>query len=131
VLDAGCAFGFLVEELRTLDVEAWGVDVSEFAISQVQADVSPFCWRGSVTDPLPRHYDLITCIEVLEHLRPEHAELAIANLCQSTDQLLFSSTPSVFSELTHVNVRPVEEWASMFARQDFIRDLDFDASFVS
>src|SRR5436190_16448888 len=31
-LDAGCAFGFVVEALREVDVDAEGVDVSFFAI---------------------------------------------------------------------------------------------------
>ena len=32
-LDAGCALGFLVEQLRELGVDARGFDISEFAIS--------------------------------------------------------------------------------------------------
>jgi 2-polyprenyl-3-methyl-5-hydroxy-6-metoxy-1,4-benzoquinol methylase len=32
VMDAGCAMGFLLEGLRAREVEAWGVDVSEYAI---------------------------------------------------------------------------------------------------
>src|SRR6476661_8245522 len=35
VLDAGCAMGFLVEALRARGVEAWGIDISEYAISKV------------------------------------------------------------------------------------------------
>src|ERR1700730_6091946 len=50
VLDAGCAMGFLVEALRDRDVEAVGVDISEYAIENVRADVRPYCWTGSVTD---------------------------------------------------------------------------------
>src|SRR5580765_8702097 len=35
VFDAGCAIGLLVEGLRKHGVEAYGMDISEFAISQV------------------------------------------------------------------------------------------------
>src|SRR5256885_3044754 len=35
VLDAGCAMGLLVEELRKRGIDAWGVDISEYAIAQV------------------------------------------------------------------------------------------------
>src|ERR1700676_1129459 len=35
VLDAGCAMGFLVEELRKRGVEACGIDISEYAIRRV------------------------------------------------------------------------------------------------
>ena len=70
VFDAGCAIGLLVETLRDRGVEAWGVDISEYAISQVRPDMRPYCSVGSVTTPLTRSYDLISCIEVLEHLSP-------------------------------------------------------------
>ena len=54
VLDAGCAMGFLVEALRDRGVDAVGVDVSEYAISQVRPDMRSACWVGSVTDPFPQ-----------------------------------------------------------------------------
>src|SRR5437764_14315262 len=38
VLDAGCALGFLVEAFWDRGVEAWGMDVSSYAISEVRRD---------------------------------------------------------------------------------------------
>ena len=131
VLDAGCAMGFLVEALRDRGVEAYGLDISDFAIQQVRPDIRPYCWVGSVTDPLPRRYDLIVCIEVLEHLRPEEAGTAVENLCRHADDILFSSTPSDFQEATHRNVQPPDYWAELFARHGFFRDLEFDASYIT
>ena len=57
-LDAGCAMGFLVEALRERGVEAYGVDISEYAISQVHPSVKPYCRLGSITEPFERRYDL-------------------------------------------------------------------------
>jgi SAM-dependent methyltransferase len=131
VLDAGCAFGFLVEALRAVNVEAFGVDVSEYAISQVDPATREFCWVSSLTQPIDGVYDLIVCIEVLEHLAPAEAERALDNLTASTGDVLFSSTPSDFMEPSHVNVRPPGYWAEAFARRGFIRDLAFDASFIT
>ncbi|MGD8634524.1 MAG: methyltransferase domain-containing protein, partial [Anaerolineales bacterium] len=68
VLDAGCAMGFLVEGLRNLGVDAFGVDISKFAIDHIHSTIKEFCWQGSIGDPFPQHYDLITCVEVLEHI---------------------------------------------------------------
>ena len=130
-LDVGCAHGFLVESLTDRGVDAHGFDVSEFAISQVRGDVKSRCWMGSVLEPIPGHYDLVTCFEVLEHLEVEDADRAVANLCTITDDILFSSTPTDFREETHVNVRPPEFWAELFARHGFVRDVGFDASFVA
>ena len=131
VLDAGCAMGFLVESLRDRAVEAYGLDVSEYAIQRVRPDIRRYCWVDSVTDALPQRYDLIVCIEVLEHLSPGEAEVAIANLCAHTDDALFSSTPLDYKEATHVNVQPPEHWAELFARHSLYRDVDFDAGFIT
>ena len=46
VLDAGCAYGFLVELLRQQGVEAWGIDISSYAIGQVDPSVKDFCSVG-------------------------------------------------------------------------------------
>ncbi len=131
VLDVGCAMGFLVEALRQRGAEAFGVDISEYAIQNVHPDIQPHCWVGSVTDPFPRKYDLIVCIEVLEHLPPREAEQAVENLCRHSDDILFSSTPLDYREPTHSNVQPPEYWAQLFARHSFFRDVDFDASFIT
>lgn len=131
VLDAGCAIGFVVSGLRYRGVDAEGFDTSAWAISQVPEDAQPFCWVGSVTDELLRDYDLVTCIEVLEHVSPGEASTAVANFCRHGRAVLFSSTPEHFDEVTHINVRPPEYWAGLFARHGFYRDFDFDATFVS
>jgi SAM-dependent methyltransferase len=131
VLDVGCAMGLLVAFLRKREVEAFGLDISEYAIQNIHPDAKPFCWIGSGTDPLPRKFELVVCIEVLEHLPHIEAEKAIENLCRCSDDVLFSSTPFDYKEGTHFNVQPPEYWVEAFARQGFLRDLDFDASFIT
>lgn len=131
VLDVGCAMGFLVEGLRARNIQAFGVDVSEYAIHHVHNSVAEFCTLGSATEPFARTYDLIVCIEVLEHLAPRDAERAVENLCRHSDDILFSSTPSDFREPSHINVQPPAYWVELFARQGFYHDLDFDASFIT
>lgn len=131
VLDAGCAWGFLVETLRERGVEAWGIDISSYAISQVTDSIKPFCRIESITHNFEKSYDLITCIEVVEHMEKPMAELGIKNLCEHTDRVLFSSSPNDYAEATHFNVQPTEVWAREFARHGFYPDLDFDATFIA
>ena len=130
VLDAGCALGLLVETLREHGVEAWGIDISDFAITQVHDSVRPYCAVGSVVDPLPPafpdRFDLVTCIEVVEHMSPVDGEQAIARLTTLADRILFSSSPADFGEATHLNVQPSEHWSALFAQAGFLRNLDFD-----
>jgi len=131
VLDAGCAWGFLVEMLRQREVSAFGVDISEYAIQNVNPEIKSYCRVDSIAEPFHQKYDLIVSIEVLEHMSPSDAERAIVNFCQHTNDILFSSTPFDYKEATHFNVQPPEVWAELFARQGFFRDMDFDASFLT
>ncbi len=131
VLDAGCAIGLLVEQLRARGVDAAGVDISEYAIGSAHESIRAHVRVGSAAAPLGRRYDLIVCIEVLEHMGREEAEAAVANFCAHSDDVLFSSSPLDHKEPTHFNVNPPEYWAYLFARQSFYRDVDFDASFLT
>lgn len=130
-LDAGCAIGMLVEQLRLRGVDAKGFDVSEYGVSQMPESMSEHVWVGSLLEPIEGHYDLITCIEVIEHIPATDVDIAIRHLTASTDTLLLSTTPGDQSEPTHFNVRPPEYWAALLADQGFFRDLDFDASFLT
>jgi glycosyltransferase involved in cell wall biosynthesis len=130
VLDAGCAYGYLVAALRDRGVEAYGIDASQEAIDQVREDIKPFCKVGSMVAPLNKDYDLIVCVEVIEHLHPHESNAAIENLCRFTNDLIFSSTPFDFKEATHFNVQPTDYWAKIFSAAGFYRDVNFDASFI-
>lgn len=145
VLDAGCSWGFLVEALRKRGVKAYGVDISEYAIQNVHPSVQPYCWVGNIAkgvlppaieqgQPLPLQdgrYDLIVCIEVLEHIPVQDTERVIQNFCRHSRDILFSSTPFDYKEVTHFNVQPPEYWGEAFACHQFFRDVDFDAAFIT
>ncbi len=131
VLDAGCAMGFLVEALRARGVEAWGIDVSEYAISQVDESVREYCAVGSIAGPLPRRYDLVVSIEVLEHLPPGEGSSAVSNLAAATDRILLSTTPDDYGEATHLNVQPPEAWSAALAREGFLREVERDVTYVT
>jgi len=131
VLDAGCALGMLVETLRERDIDASGFDISQFAVEHAHESVRDHVWQASLIEPIKDHYDLVVCVEVIEHMPPEEAEAAVANLCAAGDRVLFSSSPHDFSEATHLNVQPPESWSALFAKNGFFRNLDFDASFLT
>ena len=105
--------------------------MSSWAIEHATEAAKPFVREGSIASPFDKRYDLIVCIEVLEHMPPAEAETAIANFAAHTGDVLFSSTPFDYKEPTHVNVRMPEDWAESFARHGFYRDVDFDATCVT
>ncbi|HEY5331638.1 MAG TPA: methyltransferase domain-containing protein [Acidobacteriaceae bacterium] len=131
VFDAGCAIGFLVEALWDRGVETHGRDISAFAISQVRPDVRSYCAVGSIADPIEGNYDLVLCIEVLEHMPPAEALRAVASVTASASRILFSSSPIDFDEPTHVNVRPTIYWLRAFRDAAFAPVVEYDAGYVS
>lgn len=135
VLDVGCAFGLLVEALNDAGIEAWGIDISPYAVGQAREDMRDRVQEGSALDPLPlqdgNRYDLVICIEVLEHLPPENAELAVKRLCEAADRVLFSSSPDDFEEPTHFNVLPTSEWIKLFNANGYHVNESIDASFIA
>lgn len=131
-LDAGCGKGFLVEAMRKRGVEAYGMDISAYAIAEVAADVRQFCSVSSLTEPMEEHYDLITCIEVLEHLPEEDAIKAVKKFCLHSKTVLFSSMANyLHPDDTHINLHPREYWIELFRRNGFDLDSSFDASFIT
>lgn len=130
VFDAGCAIGFLVEAFWDRGVEAHGRDISEYAIGQVRRDAREYCEIGSLEDEIEGRYDLVCCIEVLEHMDVKAGDAAIRNLTSAADRVLFSSSPDDFEEPTHVNVRPPIHWIRRFAQEGFRPVAWYDATFV-
>lgn len=130
VLDAGCAMGLLVEALCERGVDAYGLDVSSYALSRVPPHLRDRCWRASLTDELSGAYDLIVCQEVLAHLCLTGAEQGIANLCRHSNDVLFSNAAYPPAP-RHFNTAPPDHWAMIFASHGFIRDFAFDASVIT
>ena len=135
VLDAGCAMGHLVAAMRDMGVEAYGIDISEYAIEQVREDVRPYCAAQSLDQPFPehfpKHFDLIFSAEVLEHIYEENIDSVIENIGASADVFLFCSTPDDLEDPTHVNVRQPEYWAKLMAKHGMYHRVDYDASFLT
>lgn len=130
-LDVGCAKGLLVQALRANGVQAFGTDISEHAINSSHEDVREFLEVANSVEPFAGRWDLISCIEVLEHMSPADAERSIDNMCAASDQILISSTAADFNEPSHINVRPLPFWVASFAERGFYRRTDVDLSFIT
>ncbi|HYV59296.1 MAG TPA: hypothetical protein VFA62_04420, partial [Acidimicrobiia bacterium] len=101
------------------------------AFHDLDVDADTLASTDSVTEPLDRKYDLVVCVDVLEQQAPAEAERMLENLCAATDRVLFSSTPFEYAEPENVNVHSPEDWSAQFARQGFVRNLEYDATFLT
>jgi hypothetical protein len=97
----------------------------------VRADLRSFVAQGSIADPIEGDYDLVTCIEVLEHMDKAEAVRAIASMAATAPRLLFSSSPTDLEEPTHISVKPVIWWLHRFAAAGLAPVGDYDASFLT
>ena len=70
VLDIGCAKGFLVKEFGTVGMNAFGLDISDYALSNCHPDVVGRLHKGNAVDlPFPDHsFDVVICINTLHNL---------------------------------------------------------------
>lgn len=135
VLDMGCAFGYLVQALREKGVEAYGIDVSEYAVSHADESIKPYLKNMSALDNLPdnfpKHFDLVVSIEMIEHLYEEDGLKVIDKMVSYADKVIISSTDDDFDDPTHFNVQKKEYWVEKFARKGYLRNLEIDATFIS
>ena len=131
VLDVGCARGLLVQAFAVQGIDSRGVDISEHAIDSAHPDVRERLSVASATEPIEGRYDLVTCIEVLEHMSAQDAQKAIDNMTAVTDRILFSSSPGDHDEPTHINTHPTDQWVAWFAERGFFRRTDLDMGMIA
>jgi len=133
-LDVGCAYGFVKTLLDKLGYNAFGTDISSFAIRQgakfgidklAVSDVSYLPFRGS-------SFDLITCFEVLEHLSDPKTALSGLHGLLKPGGVLLIVTPTVgpvaalIHLLTlepftsHLSVKSAREWARLLFNLSFM-----------
>ena len=131
-LDVGCAKGFLVEALVKLGVDAYGCDISEFAIRNSPPGVRERLFRLDASGgglPFPdRHFDLVASLQTFEHIREHDGLLREILRVLEPRGVLFVEVPTPGNpgrDVTHVNVLPRERWLELFGRFGF-RPLDRD-----
>lgn len=61
ILDIGCAKGFLVKEFVNLGMDAYGIDISEYALKKAVKEVSPRLHYGNAKK-LPFHDNIFDCV---------------------------------------------------------------------
>jgi glycosyltransferase involved in cell wall biosynthesis/SAM-dependent methyltransferase len=82
VLDVGCAVGYTVAALRERGVEAFGCDISEWAVREAR---SAFVKRLDIaTQEIDGRFDLVLAYDVIDHIAPELLSFSVQNLWRAT-----------------------------------------------
>lgn len=120
VLDVGCAYGFVVQELLGRGYCAVGVDFSEECI--LESPVKDRLVVGDATVlPLDRRFDLVIVANLCEHLTDEQCQRMIEGLAKTGDRLLAIINKSTHDP-SHINIKSNREWVSWFERHGFVYD---------
>lgn len=129
VLDFGCAKGFLVKALRILDIDASGVDVSEYAIAHADGEVRDACRHVRGTDDpaiFARDYDWMLAKDVFEHLLVDELKvllqrahdhvrkLFVAVPLAADDQCGTYIVPQYDQDVTHRLAKSMAWWTALF-----------------
>jgi SAM-dependent methyltransferase len=96
-LDVGCAAGFVVEAMRELGLDARGTDISHYAIEHAAQGAAGFLEWGDLMAGLPYRdgeFELLTCLETLEHMKPDMIPTVLTELRRITSKYLVCTIPS-------------------------------------
>ena len=97
-LDVGCGAGLLAEPLARLGAKVTGIDAAPEVIAVAQAHAGgqglAIDYRHAAVEDLDGHYDLVTCMEVIEHVADPRAFLQSLAARLAPGGLLILSTPN-------------------------------------
>lgn len=97
-LDVGCGAGLLAEPLARLGAKVTGLDASPDLISVAQAHARAggleIGYRAGELAKLQGHFDLITCMEVIEHVADPAEFVKMLSRRLAPEGLLIMSTPN-------------------------------------
>ncbi len=121
VLDVGCGRGAWLREWRHAGADiAHGVDGPYVRRDSLLIPAGDFTAVDlSTTFDLGRRYDLVSSLEVAEHLPRACSETFVSSLVAHADLVLFSAaTPGQGGE-NHINERPLSDWQELFRMKGF------------
>jgi len=119
VIDVGCAQGFLVEPIYDKGVEIHGIEVSEevvqFIPPKLRSNIKIADFSEASGD-----YDLVSCVEVAEHIKPSRSKELVDKLCDLSRQyIFFTAAPPGQEGHGHINCRTHNYWISSFNSRNF------------
>lgn len=115
VLDAGCNDGRVAHELVEAGHSVYGVDVLETSVAYATHLVPEGTFetadlRSIEPSDFPHAFDYVNCIEVIEHLQPEHHASVLRNLNRvlTDDGVAVVSFPSTRASMSDLHYKHFE-----------------------
>jgi SAM-dependent methyltransferase len=122
VLDVGCGVGTWVSVWIAAGVtDAIGVDGDYVNRELLEIPAERFVSHDLTKSlDMGRRFDLVTCLEVAEHLPPASAPILVESLVRHADVIVFSAAVPGQTGTGHVNEQWPSYWAKYFAGAGFL-----------
>ena len=121
VLDIGCGLGAWLKIWKEAGVgKILGIDGKHININDLLIEKEEFRYLNlNNSFSIESKFDLVTCLEVAEHLRPESSKLFIDSLCKGSDIILFSAAIPGQEGTLHLNEQYPNYWINLFSENNF------------
>lgn len=127
VLDVGCGLGTWLKIFEENQCDVFGIDGNYVQTKDLVIDINKFKDLDlNLKFNLNKKFDLVTSLEVAEHILPENAKGFIDSICLHGDIVLFSAAIPGQEGTLHYNERYNDYWIELFSQNgykcfDFLR----------
>lgn len=130
-LDVGCGTGRLVHCLRRLGVEAYGIEISKYALQTATKEVKPYLKYGDITK-IPyddNNFDLVLTFDVVEHVERSKLKKALEETVRVSRKWILHKIYTVENhwitlfhgkDFSHLSVLSSSFWVNMFKSMENI-----------
>lgn len=143
LLDIGCGEGYFLQYAERY-YNTYGMDVSDYCISEAGRKTNRTRFSiGSIAqlDYGNETFDIITCFDVLEHLKEPEAAIKECRRVLKSGGIFVVRVPNIFSlgckwkkdewfaykDKTHISMLSNEEWFALLSRNNFkVLDIFYD-----
>lgn len=120
VLDVGCGLGTWLKVFEDHKCDVFGIDGDYVITEDLIIGRNKFKdYDLNVKFDLKKKFDLVTSLEVAEHILPENAEAFIHSLCKHGDLVLFSAAIPGQEGTLHFNEQYNDYWINLFSQNDY------------
>lgn len=115
ILELGCGTGTLLYPYLERGIHVHGVDLSETAKEESALPDSAFEIHDLTQPYTPnQEYDIVICVEVLEHIPPKAADTIVESISSAGDTAIVTAAPPGQGGTHHVNEQPSGYWIEKF-----------------